>query len=109
MTMKRSLKILPALLLLGYVGACEVPSAPLGSSGPSASPTAIPSESPDNGDPPCMQALQCIIDNTNNNALRRQTQEVVNQLLLTSEPDFTRICLSNASDLVERVPECVKN
>ena len=92
-----------ALSLVLLLGACE--STPqLGSK----SPFPIASEAPASDDPPCLQTLQCIIDNTTNNTLRKQTQEVVNTLFTTAEPDYTRICQTRSAELAERVPECQK-
>ncbi|PKL79827.1 MAG: hypothetical protein CVV27_01220 [Candidatus Melainabacteria bacterium HGW-Melainabacteria-1] len=91
------------LFVLSLMAACDTPDTPLGAS-PS---TVIPSESPDQ-DPLCLQTLQCIVDNTSNNGLRKQTQEVISELFLVAEPDYSRICLSRADELVERVPECQK-
>jgi len=86
--------------------ACEVPlDAPTGPLQPN-QPSATPSERPDSGDPLCFQTLQCIVDNTSDNVLRRQAQEVVNQLFLVAEPDYTRICESRSVELVVSIPSC---
>lgn len=97
-------KLIFSVLAAVLLGACDTPQIPLGS----INPNPIPSEAPANDEPPCLQTLQCIVDNTNNNGLRKQTQEIINQLFVTAEPDYTRLCQSRSSEFVERVPECQK-
>ncbi len=102
--MKTKISLLTILSVLLF-GACEVPQAPLGGG---VRPSAIPSESPDNGDPPCLQTLQCIIDETTNNSLRKDTQDIINQLFVTGEPEYTRLCEGQAQELSTRLPQCRK-
>lgn len=94
-----ALSLLLSATLLG-LSACEVPDNPTGM--PSAT---IPSESPDTN-PPCYQTLQCIIENTGDNALRKETQVVINQLFQLDEPEYTTTCQAKAEELVARVPQC---
>ncbi|PIQ22997.1 hypothetical protein COW36_01800 [bacterium (Candidatus Blackallbacteria) CG17_big_fil_post_rev_8_21_14_2_50_48_46] len=88
------------VLVLGGISACQVPQSPT-------SPAA--SASPDAGDPPCFVALQCIVDTTKDNALRKESQEVINQLIQTADPQFTKICLSRSQELLVKEPSCQKN
>lgn len=90
------------------------PSArPSASAAPSATPVAstrprpVPSESPPAG-PLCQQRLQCIVENTSDNALRKTTQESINLLFTLAEPEFSQICEAKALELVKRAPECAK-
>ncbi|MGE3725094.1 MAG: hypothetical protein AB7I41_06060 [Candidatus Sericytochromatia bacterium] len=98
--MKSFLK--PALLfsgaLLAVLSACQVPQAP---TSPRAS--AKPSE---DTDPPCFVALQCIVDSTGDNALRKEAQEIINQLIQTTEPRFSQICLTRSAELLPKQPSC---
>jgi hypothetical protein len=86
------------LFALIFLTACQVPQSP---TSPQAS--AKPAE---NTDPPCFVALQCIVDSTQDNALRKETQEVINQLIQTTEPRFSQTCLSRAQELVLKQPSC---
>ncbi|MGV3526353.1 MAG: hypothetical protein ACO1RX_19190 [Candidatus Sericytochromatia bacterium] len=98
---------LSAGLALGLVlslSACDIPELPVGNN-PVPQPTARPNED----DPVCLQTLQCIVDTTNSNSLRRDAQEVITDLFLLGEPDYTRICVSKAEELAERVPSCARN
>ncbi|MBT9547070.1 MAG: hypothetical protein IV090_16890 [Candidatus Sericytochromatia bacterium] len=90
--------LLVSLALLGLLGACQVPQAPT-------SPTASAKPSEDT-DPPCFVALQCIVDNTSDNALRKEAQEIINQLIQTTEPRFTQICLTRSTELLPKQPSC---
>lgn len=104
------LRRLFAVALVSLVlSSCEVPDDPTGlpgTPGTPGQPSAIPSESPDNSDPPCFRMLQCIVDNANDNTLRRQAQEVVNQLFLSAEPQYTQICETRSAEFVVQVPQC---
>lgn len=93
-------RIFLLLVCLLSIHACTVPDIPTGL------PNAIPSEAPDTGETPCFQALQCIIENTGNNVLRKETQESVNQLFLLEEPEYTEFCQAKAKELTVRVPQC---
>lgn len=97
-------KILLPLMTALLLGSCEVPDAPLGV----ARPSSIPSESPNSGDPICLQTLECVITNTNNNSVRKQTQDVLDQLFRTGEPEYTRLCESQAEELSANVSQCKK-
>lgn len=102
-------RLFTLILICLALASCEVPDDPTGlpgAPGTPGQPSAIPSESPDSSDPLCFQALQCIVDNANDNALRRQAQEVVNQLFLSAEPQYTQICESRAAEFVVQVPQC---
>ena len=95
--------------ILGLLHACTVPDVPTGlpSNIPSGLlPSSIPSEAPDSGEPACFQRLQCIVDNTGDNVLRRETQESINQLFLLEEPDYTQFCQAKAEEFLIRVPQC---
>lgn len=98
-------RLIPLLCLALVLGACDVPNDPTGLPG-SPQPSAIPSENPNTFEPLCFQALQCIVDNANDNALRRQAQEVVNQLFMTAEPQYTQVCESRATEMLLQVPQC---
>lgn len=99
---RRFFFIAAALILV----ACEVPDdAPVGAGLPSA----IPSEAPASDEPPCFQQLQCIIDNTTDNALRKTTQEAINDLFLLDEPQYTDFCQNKAQELAIREPSCERS
>lgn len=82
------------------LSACEVPDAPTGA----------PQPEPDlsTQGPICYQELECIVDTTRDNTLRKETQEVINTLLLTDQPDYDRICQVKAASLTESLPQCRK-
>lgn len=80
-------------------------NAPVSKSLSPTSPTASAKPSEDT-DPPCFVALQCIVDNTSDNALRKEAQEVINQLIQTTEPRFTQICLTRSTELLPKQPSC---
>lgn len=71
-----------------------------------ASPTPKPSASNVASGPVCLQQLQCIADKTASNALRKETQEVIDELFSLGDPDYTRVCTSRSTELVEQAPEC---
>lgn len=100
---RRRLALVLASLVWG-LSACDIPELPVGNT-PIPQPSAAPSED----DAPCLQTLQCIVDTTNSNSLRRDAQEVITDLFLLGEPDYTRVCVSKAEELAERVPSCVRN
>lgn len=89
--------LLSCLVVWG-VSACAVPQSPT-----SPRPTSKPAE---DTDPPCFVALQCIVDSTNDNALRKEAQEVINQLIQTTEPRFSQICLNRSAELIPKQPSC---
>lgn len=99
-------KKLSLLALVLFISACEVPEdAVLGIPQPSVA----PSESPNSDEPPCYQQLQCIIENTTDNALRRSAQEVITDLFQLEEPQYTELCQAKAEELVGRVSVCERN
>ena len=82
------------------LAACDTPQTPVGR--PSIKPSASASASPVVSDEPlCMQTLQCVVDSTINNSLRKETQEVINQLFKTAEPKYTQLCKSKADELAK--------
>lgn len=101
--MKKFSLALSFITLFSLLSACDTPQTPVGR------PTPVPSDSSVEEDPICQQTLQCIVDTTGNNALRKQAQEVITQLFLLSEPNKTRICESKAEELVESLPTCDKS
>ena len=82
------------------LAACEVPDAPTG----------VPQPEPDlnTQGPACYQELECIVETTRDNTLRKETQEVINTLLLTDQPEYNRICQARADVLTESLPQCKK-
>lgn len=99
---RRSLPWLKSLCLIGStllaLSACEVPDAPTGV--PSASPDVMP------GGPACYQELECVVDTTRDNTLRRNAQEAINTLILSEQPDYNRICQAKAEELTAALPQC---
>lgn len=100
--MKKFLKpaLFVSLALLGALSACQVPQSPT-SPRPSSKPT-------EDADPPCFVALQCIVDSTGDNALRKEAQEIINQLIQTTEPRFSQICQNRSEELLPKQPSCQK-
>jgi hypothetical protein len=105
----KHLRLIPAAAILGLflglgVSCGDIPDLP---SGPQ--PSAIPSEAPGDRLTPCEEVLQCAVDNTNDNAVRRDAQAALNELALSREPQFTQICEREAAAILLRAPECRKN
>lgn len=91
--------LLSSLALMTLV-ACEVPDMPTGPSDP------VPSVLPQG--PACYQELECIVETTRDNTLRRDAQEVINTLILAEQPEYNRICQAKADELTVQLPQCKK-
>lgn len=92
--------LLGILLLLSLLlSACQVPQTPTAATQPSSQPSEYT-------DPPCFVDLQCIVDTTEDNALRKEAQEIIQTLMQTREPQFSRICLSRSQELLRKEPRC---
>lgn len=89
-------------LLTLMLSSCQVPQTPTAAIQPSAKPS-------EDADPPCFVNLQCIVDTTDDNALRKEAQEIIQNLMQTTEPQFSKICLSRSQELLLKEPRCVKD
>ena len=58
---------------------------------------------------PCFRALQCIVDTTSDNALRKEAQIAINTLMQSTEPTFSRMCQERARELLVAEPVCRQN
>jgi hypothetical protein len=85
-------------LLLGLMVAC-LPPASL------TAPSAVEQEE----ESPCFRSLQCIVDTTPDNALRKEVQTIINTLMQTPEPAFSRICQARAREWLVSEPVCRQN
>lgn len=85
------------------------PLNPGSSASPSPSPSVKPSAGliPSGDQPVCVQTLQCIVSaSSTSNSLRRQTQDVLDQLFSLAEPDYTQVCQTRSQELVAQAPVC---
>lgn len=98
MLFSKKAKSLSIVAFFLFLSACEVPDAPTG----------VPQPEPDlsTQGPICYQELECIVDTTRDNTLRRDAQEVINTLILTDQPEYNRICKAEADSLTESLPQC---
>lgn len=94
-------RFLLSSLAVMALAACDVPDVPTGPSEPA--PSALPQG------PACYQELECIVDTTRDNTLRRDAQEVINTLILAEQPEYNRICQAKADELTVQLPQCKKS
>ncbi len=83
--------------ILVLMVSCEVPDAPVGTPQP---------VSENAGEPACYQEIECIIEITDNNTLRREAQEVINTLILSEQPTYDRVCEAKSREFTEIIPQC---
>lgn len=96
----KSIGITGIALCFLLLSACEVPD----------SPTGLPQPEPNlnTQGPICYQEIECVIETTRDNTLRKEAQETINALLLSDQPEYTRICQAKADELTENLMQCRK-
>lgn len=101
MLFSKKVKTTSIALCFLLLAACEVPDAPTG----------VPQAEPDINiqNPICYQEIECVVDTTRDNTLRKEAQVVINTLLLSDQPEYDRLCEAKADELTENLPQCKKS
>lgn len=100
MLFSKKVKYLSIAVCFLLLSACEVPDAPTG----------VPQPEIDvNQGPVCYQEIECVIETTRDNTLRKEAQESINTLLLSEEPEYSRVCEAKATEFTENLMQCRKS